>query len=399
MKAVVLAAGEGSRLRPYTENKPKVMLPVLNRPILDYVLEALVECKVKQATLVVGYRQQRVRDMFADGEDRGISLSYTEQRQQLGTAHALRQVAGQIEDEDVLVVNGDNLLDAKALQALLDAPPLPARLLATPLADVRGYGVVSLSGDRLTDITEKPRVTESHLVNTGTYVLTPRAMEYVKYVPLSSRGEYELTAALSAMLKDGLDVAAIQVPSGWMDVVYPWDLLSVNARLLERRSPVKSKAPAGVTLVGDVSIGSGSRLEPGTYVVGPALIGSGCEIGPGAVVLPSTTVGDNVTIGPHTEVRNSVLMNGCRIDTGAVVRDSVIGEHSVIGAHTCTTAGRATVVFEEEVHRPTIGAMVGDNVTIGERVVLRHGVRVGGSCVVGPNVDLRDDLPAGALLL
>ena len=169
MKAVVLAAGEGSRLRPFTHSEPKVMISVAGRPILEYVVEALVESSIKEIVMVVGYKNSAIMSHFEDGGEFGASIEYIRQEKQLGTAHALSLVSEKAGDV-FLVIAGDNIISKDTLDQFVRTAQAPSMLVTH--SDVPSkYGVVTLDGDIVTSIDEKPEVHMGNLISTGIYLL------------------------------------------------------------------------------------------------------------------------------------------------------------------------------------------------------------------------------------
>src|SRR6266550_2658091 len=275
MKAVILAAGEGARMGPFTASVPKVMIPVGNRPLLESVVQALVENGVRDLVFVVGYRRERIQSHFQDGKP-------------------------------FLVLNGSNMVDGRFVEDLLGSDGRPA-VLITQSERPRAYGVVTVEGKNLVGITEKPTEVISNLINTGAYALDERIFEEIDR--LAKVGKHDLPSAVSA-LAQRTPVLALRTEGTWVDALYPWDLLRLNATALKAAPEVRSGTiePA-VTIRGRVSIGDGCLIRSGAYLQGPLSLGPGCEIGPNAVLLPSTSLGKNVRIGAHTSVANSILMD------------------------------------------------------------------------------------------
>ena len=188
LKAVILAAGEGSRMRPLTYTRPKVMLPIANRPILEHLLLVSSGAGVKEFIIVVGYRDDQIRDYFGDGQKWGVDIKYATQRRQLGTADALRSVEGLI-DGRFLLINGDNIFGQEDISKL--AGGCENTLSVVEVADTSGLGVVEVKGDRVVLIQEKTEAPLSHLVNAGLYLFTPEIFETLARTSKSPRGEYE----------------------------------------------------------------------------------------------------------------------------------------------------------------------------------------------------------------
>src|SRR5437764_192632 len=335
MKAVILAAGEGARMGPFTASVPKVMIPVGNRPRLESTVQSVVENGVRDLVLVVGYRRERIQSHFQDGKAFHARITYVTQTKQLGTAHAVAEARSHL-DGPFLVLNGSNLVDGRFVEDLLGSGGKPA-VLITQSERPRSYGVATVEGDRLVAITEKPVEMISNLINTGAYALDERIFEEIDR--LAKDGKHDLPSAVSA-LAERTPVLAIRTEGTWVDALYPWDLLRLNATALKGTHEVRSGTiePA-VTIRGRVSIGDGCVIRSGAYLQGPLSLGPGCEIGPNAVLLPSTSLGKNVRIGAHTSVANSILMDDVILGPASVVQDGVIGSGVVARAGLLAAAG------------------------------------------------------------
>src|SRR5467141_379365 len=387
MKAVILAAGEGARMGPFTASVPKVMIPVGNRPLLEYVVQALVENGVRDLVFVVGYRRERIQAHFQDGNSFHAHITYVTQTKQLGTAHAVQEARPHLE-QTFLVLNGSNMVDGRFVEDLLSTGDKPG-VVITESERPRSYGVVTVQGKNLVAITEKPTEVISNLINTGAYVLDERVFEEIER--LSREGKHDLPSAVSAIRTEGT----------WVDALYPWDLLRLNATALKGAHEVRAGTiePA-VTIRGRVTIGDGCVIRSGAYLQGPVSIGPGCEIGPNAVLLPSTSLGKNVRIGALTTVSNSILMDDVILGPTSVVQDSVIGSGVVARAGLLAASGSADVQIEGEWHAvPQVGALIGEDVELANGVSVAPGTVVNERARVESGARLRGTIPSGAVVL
>jgi len=385
MECVVLAAGEGRRMRPLTATRPKVMLPLANRPILEHLITAARDAGIRDFVLVVGYREQEIRDHFGDGSRFGIRIRYVPQRHQLGTGDALREAEGLVSGT-FLLLNGDMIVRAESLQDFLRCSPPAMALSQSPRP--QDYGVVVLDGGRVTDLDEKSPQPRSDLINAGAYLLDEGIFEILGSLPRSPRGEFELTDALSASIRDG--TLRGHHLSSWMDAGYPWDLLEANRELLEREAPAREGTiEEGVQLIGDVSVGAGSVIRTGTVIEGPCAIGSGCRIGPHAFIRGATSIGDRCHVGHASEVKNSVIFPETKLPHFNYVADSIVGSRCNFGAGTkvanlrhdhgeVKVCGRAT-------GRTKFGAVVGDGVLFGINCSVNTGTIVGAGARIAPH--------------
>ena len=375
MKAVILAAGEGQRLRPFTATKPKVMIKVGNKPILEYVVEALKGAGIREIVMVVGYKKERVIDYFGNGGKFGVKIEYVTQKQQLGTAHALKQARDLVEGK-FLVLPGDNIIDSEILEDVLshDSFSVVYKVVEEPTK----YGVLEVEDGRVRRIIEKPREEVSYLASTGIYLLDERVFEYIG-------DERDLTNVVNRMIESRIDFFAAESKGLWLDVVYPWDILRVNDLALKHRGKrIAGKVESGVTIVGDVVVGKGSIIRSGTYIRGPVVIGENCEIGANSVILPSTSIGDNTKVEEFCRIENCVIGESVVIGAGSYIKDSVIDYGTIFEPKVVTISEKAEVKVDGELHEIKSGAFVGEGCRIGAGSVLRGGAVVGNRCKVAP---------------
>ncbi|MBI2858397.1 MAG: NTP transferase domain-containing protein [Chloroflexi bacterium] len=388
-QAIILAAGEGQRLRPLTVNRPKVMLPIGNKPILQYVLEAVAANGIRRVVLVVGFKKEQVQDYFGSGASLGIEITYAEQKLQLGTAHAVKQ-AEALADESFLVIAGDNIIRPSSIAPLIKMPG--HAMLVKTRGDVSKYGAVEIRDGLITSIVEKMGEGVS-LVNTGAYKFTREIFSFIKT-------EVDLTSVISRMIEQGERVRACETGDEWLDAVYPWDMLALNAIVLSQCAPSSAgKIEPGVTIKGNVAIGLGSIIRSGCYLVGPAVIGNNCEIGPYVCLFPSTSLGDSVVVGSFATVRNSIAGNNVQIGPYSHVEDSVVAQGSRLGSHFTVYKGDAISVVEDEAHKVSFGAVIGELSSIGPNVVFKPGVLVGNRSSIEPLKVIRTSIPDGSQVL
>jgi len=388
-QAVVLAAGEGQRLRPFTATKPKVMIKVANKPILEHVVSALRAAGIFDIIMVVGYRKERIMDYFGDGSKFGVKISYAFQNQQLGTAHALKQAEGMVDDSFILLP-GDNIVDASTVKSAITEPYV---LVYKRVKEISKYGAIVLENGRVREIVEKPKEEISHLANTGIYSLDMEVFEKIGKVT-------SIVEVLNRMIVEGYRIRGVECSGKWYDVVYPWDILRVNDLAMEFEGKrIGGKVEPGVTIYGNVVIGDGAIIRSGTYIRGPVVIGDNCEIGPNAVIHPSTSIGDNVSIGPFSVVSNSVIGDNVKIGGNCHVEDSVVDSGTVISSHFAAISDETEVVVGGELHRIKAGVFVGEDCNIGASVCAEPGSVVGNRVNVSPLKVLRGNIPDGSTVL
>ena len=367
-QAVILAAGEGQRLRPFTVNKPKVMLSIAGRPILQYVIEALAQNGIRHILLIVGYRKEHIFDWLGSGEQFGVDITYKTQDIQLGTANALCQ-AQEILGTEFLVLPGDNVIEAATIARFVNAKP--EAVLVKKVDNPTRYGVVTIEAGTLTNIVEKPKLSKTGTINTGIYAFTDRIFNFID-------DKLDIPDALNDMLSQGYDINALETADTWLDIVYPWDILSLNDVVL-RRIPAElgGTIDSNASLKGQVSVGNNTVIRSNCYISGPVAIGSGCDIGPNVCILPATSIGDNVVISSFTGIENSVIGSDVDIGPGCIIQDSVIDSGCTIKGRFTACSGQTEIKIDNEHHMTHVGAMLGEGCNLGSSVVAQPGVIVG----------------------
>ncbi len=371
MQTVILAAGQGTRMRPLTDATPKPMLPVADRPLAAHTADAAVDAGASELVFVVGYEAEQVRSYFGEVY-RGIPVAYATQSEQRGTADAVRAARKHI-DDDFAVLNGDNLYDPASVATLYEAAPAIA---AQEVTDPTSYGVLSTDGERVTGIVEKPADPPSNLANAGAYVFPAVAREWLD-VPESERGEHELTDVVARVIEES-DVTAVELDR-WMDVGRPWELLEANEwKLDELDRDIRGDVADDADLRGAVVVEDGATIEPGVVIEGPALIRSDADVGPNAYIRGATLIGEDVHIGQSVELKNTVVRAGTNVPHLSYVGDSVLGCDANLGAGTTV----ANLRHDDEPVRLTVK---GERVSTGRR---KFGVVVGDGAKTGIDTNL-----------
>lgn len=390
MKAVVLAAGEGKRLRPFTMSRPKGMITVGNRPILEYIVEALVSNGVKDIIMVVGYRRDTIMLHFQDGKKFDASIEYVIQEKPLGTAHALSLAGPRLNGEDFLIVAGDNMIDAQLITDLL-AKRNGLTMVVAESESPSKYGVVKIEGDRIVDLVEKPEIQIGNIINTGIYYFPHKMVELFRMPAF--RKELGITQLLSGMVSE-IEIRAVKSIGRWNDAVYPWDLLNVNTQALDFTGQgVKGTVEPGAVLKGPVNVGVGTRIRSGCYIEGPVIIGEGCDIGPDVVILPSTSIGNGVQIEPFSYISHCLIMGNAIIGSHTHLSRSVIGDGVRAKAGLFVPSDSCIVRAEREVFQLSdVGAHIGQDTVIGSRVVISPGTVVGAGCRIEDGVRVSGNL-------
>jgi bifunctional UDP-N-acetylglucosamine pyrophosphorylase/glucosamine-1-phosphate N-acetyltransferase len=414
MKAVVLAAGLGTRMRPLTFTKPKFLLPVAGRPALDHVLLLLKKAGISEIAMVVGYGREQIMERYKDGSELGVKLKYLHQRELLGTANAVSLAEDFISGENFLVMNGDTLIDQESLNLLLkrhekvgSGTAFGGIITTIEVDEPEQFGIVFLDGDRVAEIVEKPRKVKSKLANAGVYIFSPEIFDAIKKTKKSKRGEYELTTSIQILINRGKKILVSPL-NLWADIGRPWDLLVVNEYFLKgQKGEVHGKVEHGAYIEDNVYVGEGSRIRSGSYIEGPTYIGRGCDIGPNCFIRPYTSIGDNVRIGNGVEIKNSIIMDHTNVAHLSYVGDSVIGSNCNLGAGTTIANLRldeAEIKMEISgrvisTGRRKLGTIIADNVKTGVNCMINPGVKIGPNAAVGPGAVIYEDVSPNTLVL
>ena len=411
MKAVLLAAGEGVRLMPITATRPKHLIKVGGKPILQFCLEAVKKAGIDEAIIVTHYMSESIRKYFGDGKAFGLRLSYVEQKAILGTGNAA-SVAEPYVDGDFVLVYGDLLFGQDAVKDVLSkfkSGKTAAVMGVVPVDNPENYGIIELDKEnRVKRIVEKPTAgkTPSNLANAGVYVFTKQVFDILKKIKASTRGEWELTDAITMLASEGKTVLAAELSKdNWFDVGRPWDLLDANVWALKRMEHrVLGTIEQGAHLIGPVSVAESARIRSGAYIEGPAFIDEGADVGPNCYIRPCTSLGKKVRVGNAVEIKNSILMDGSHVGHLSYVGDSILCEKCNLGAGTITANlrlddGQIKMMIKNKVvntGRRKLGAILGDNVKTGIKSLFMPGVKVGVNSWVGPNYMVEKDLPANS---
>ncbi|KZX15761.1 bifunctional protein GlmU [Methanobrevibacter cuticularis] len=412
MKAIILSAGEGTRMRPLTLTKPKTMLPVAGKPIIQYNIEALKDSGITDILLIVKYKEEMVKDYFKDGNDFGVNISYKTQEELVGTANAIGYGQDFV-DDTFIVLNGDIILDNELLTDIIKEYSkfkVDTLMVLTEVENPSNFGVVEIENDLIKNIVEKPKKGEapSNLVNTGIYIFNRDIFSKIAKTNKSSRGEYEITDSLSMQIQDNKVVRGFKTDKKWIDVGRPWELIEINELLLSRiKTNIKGKIENGAHIHGEIFLDEGSIIRSGVYIEGSVYIGKNCDIGPNCYIRGNSYFGDNVNVGNAVEIKNSLIMENTNINHLSYVGDSVIGSNCNIAAGTNV----ANLRFDNDTVKTTIknqkidsgrrkfGTILGDSVQTGINSSFSPGVKVGHNSSIGSDVLLYNDVDHNKVVL
>jgi len=400
MKCVILAAGEGKRMHPLTFTRPKVMLPIANKPILEWNLLNAIKAGIKEYIFVVAYRSEMVRNYFQDGKNWNIKIEYINQGEALGTAHAI----GMVEKfaDDFIVLCGDTIFGKDDIKNISNKKPSVGLF---KIENANEYGIVETKEGNVIKICEKMDNPFSNVINAGIYHFDKKIFDYIKKTKKSPRGEYEITDSINMMAKEK-NISGIFL-NNWRDVVYPWHLLDANKEIFNKiNKKVNGTVEKNATLVGDVTIGKNTVVKNGSYIEGPVLIGEDCKIGPNCYIRPYTSIGNGCHIGNACEVKNSIIFNNSNVPHQNYVGDSIIGENCNLGSG-CKIANLrldkkeiAVILNGKKINtkRKKLGAIIGDNVQTGINSVINTGSIIGNNVFIGPGATVKKQIEPNSII-
>jgi bifunctional UDP-N-acetylglucosamine pyrophosphorylase/glucosamine-1-phosphate N-acetyltransferase len=412
MKAVLLAAGAGERLMPITATRPKHLIKVGGKPIIQYCLEAIKKADINEVIIVTHYMGDAICNYFGDGAKQGLKITYVEQKAILGTGNAAEVAEPYIEGDFVLIY-GDLLFGQDAIKEVVSLfkQQKPAAVMAVvPVEKPENYGIIEQDKDgKVKRIVEKPKAgrAPSNLANAGVYAFSKDVFVKIKQTKASVRGEWELTDAITMLAQEGKAVLAAQLSKDdWFDVGRPWDLLDANVWALNRMEHrVLGTVESGARLIGPITVMKSARVRSGAYIEGPVFVDEEADIGPNCFIRSGTSLGRKVRVGNAVEIKNSLIMDGTHIGHLSYVGDSVIGEKCNFGAGTITANlrfddGKIKMMIKGkalDTGRRKLGVVMGDNVKTGIRSSFMPGVKVGTNSLVGANLMVERDLPADSV--
>ena len=411
-KAVILAAGDSTRMLPLSANQPKHLLPVAGKPLIFHTLEALQSVGITETLIIYGYHKERLSEVIESRSWGKMSVSYVHQEQRKGTAHAAGYAREFVGDDSSILMNGDIMVGPGSFEGLIsyhEKGGYDLTLSVKPVDDPSAYGVVAVEDGKAIKLIEKPTKDQmvSNLVNAGLYIINKSLMDAIDKTKASPRGEFEITDSIGMLIEKG-NVGGYSLPSWWLDIGKPWDLLEANKMILSQtQGKIDGTVEEGATIKGETIVQKGAIIKTGTYIEGPVIIGENAVIGPNCYIRAYTSIGKNVKIGNAVEIKNCIIMDDTNIGHLSYVGDSVIGRGSNFGAGTITANLRhdngdvSVTVKGERVSsgRRKLGAIIGDNVKTGIGTSLSPGVTLHQGARTGIGVIVDKDIEANKLVI
>ncbi|MFX1240752.1 MAG: bifunctional sugar-1-phosphate nucleotidylyltransferase/acetyltransferase [Promethearchaeota archaeon] len=414
MKAVILAAGEGKRLRPITSLKPKPMIPLLGKPLLEHTIIGLKNAGIDQFLLIVGYKQELIKNHFQKALSQlDVKIDYISQEEYLGTAHAAGYARDFIKDEDFLMMYGDLFVDPEIFKIIIQKykeQEYEGLITLIEVENPQDYGIIKINSKELVEeIIEKPLPNQNagNLANAGIYLFKPLIFKAIEKTQKSIRNEYEFTDSMQILIKEfGAKIIGANIHNYfWSDIGLPWQLFEANKFLLDGIKTQKfGEIEENVNIHGNVYIGKDTTVKSGTYIQGPCYIGEKNLIGPNAFLRPYTSVEDNCHIG-MSEIKNSIILSNSSIPHYNYIGDSIVCENVNLGAGTKISNLRfdnQTIkmkIKEKFVDsgRRKLGAIIGPNSQTGINASIMCGKKIGENSVIGAHTLINEDVPPNSL--
>ena len=330
MKALVLAGGSGTRLRPITHTSAKQLIPVANKPVLFYCLETLLEAGINDIGIIVGETQQEIREAIGDGSRFGVKVTYIEQPDPLGLAHAVKISEDFLKNDDFVMFLGDNLIKdgISTLVKEFNKNKPNAQILLAEVENPSQFGVAQLNGNKkVVKLVEKPKDPASNLALVGVYMFDKSIMKAVNSIKPSNRNELEITDAIQHLIDSGHEVEPHVIKGWWKDTGKLEDMLEANRMMLEGVEGNEGEVDNDSKLFGSV------RLEKGSKIINSVIRGP--------VTIGENTVVDNSYIGPfssiyydcvikNSEIEHSIILEKSSVSDMHRIEDSLVGKNVTI---------------------------------------------------------------------
>ena len=348
MKGIILHGGHGTRLRPLTHTGPKQLLPIANKPMSEYCLEAIKDSKIRDIAIIIGgVGNEKVKEYYGNGEKFGVKITYIEQDEPRGIAHAIKLCKNFIHNEKFLVFLGDNIIKKSMREYVNDfeKEDVDASLLLCEVSNPTQFGIAELNDDKsIKKIMEKPKNPPSNLAVTGIYFLTPKIFEIISRLKPSQRNELEITDALQMLLSEKNKIKYYMITDYWKDTGTPEDIIFANSEILKNMKPFfLGKKDDQTEISGNIMIGKNTHISKGARIIEPVIIGENCIIE--AKIGPNVSIGNNCIL-KKCKIENSIIMNNCKIETDSKIEKSIIASNSEIQANLEESQGKMLLLGE-----------------------------------------------------
>ncbi|HOB15653.1 MAG TPA: glucose-1-phosphate thymidylyltransferase [Defluviitoga sp.] len=333
MKALILCAGKGTRLRPLTLTNAKPLIPIANKPTIMYSIEKIKEAGISDIGIVVSPENiEAFQRVLGDGSSLDVKITYIIQEKPQGLAHAVKVSKDFLNDENFLMFLGDNLVqfDLRNFIKQFENSNYESYILLTPVENPSEFGIAIIEDSKIVKVIEKPKVPPSNLAIVGVYIFTPLIFEAINHITLSWRGEYEITDAIQWLIDNTKSVGAHIIEGWWKDTGKPEDLIEANRKILNelKEIQIEGEIKEGSSIQGNVIIGKNTIII-NSIIRGPVIIGENTTIN-NSYIGPYTSIGDGVYIS-SSEIEHSIVLNDANIINIPIrIESSVIGENANI---------------------------------------------------------------------
>ncbi|MCS7013371.1 MAG: glucose-1-phosphate thymidylyltransferase [Chloroherpetonaceae bacterium] len=326
MKALITSGGHGTRLRPITHTQNKHLIPIANKPMLHYAIEAVAAAGIKEVGIVTNAKSKDVENAIGSGKEFGVRITYIPQEAPLGLAHVVKISQDFIKDEPFIFYLGDNML-VGGVKRFIDefyAQKSNCHLTLAKVKDPERFGVPEICNGRIVSIEEKPKHPKSSYAVAGIYIYDSHIFEAVNAIQPSARGELEISDAHQYLLEKNYRVTYSEITGWWKDTGKPFDLLEANRLVLENQETlIEGEVDKDSTITGKVVIGKGTKIQ-NSVLRGPCIIGKNCLI-KDSYIGPFTSIYDDCLVN-KSEIEFSIVLKSCRIDeVGIRIEESLLG--------------------------------------------------------------------------
>ena len=404
MKAVILAGGKGIDLHPLTQTRPKPMITLLGKPLLEYLIVELKEVGLTDILIVTGYKGEQIRNHFKKGRDFGVTIQYAEQGEKEGIEAALVAAEESVSnDTEFLLLFGDIVSENGLIQRTLNAfenTQADMAMALTLQGDKGDFGIVeidSMGFVKKAGLKEERTTSSGNYIDAGCFVMRSDILEDIK------QGK-SLTQAINTRIESGAKVAAAIWEKEWYDIGKPWNIIQANMMLLskvqESRISKGVKLESNVVLKGVVIIKENTVISSGTVLNGPIYIGPNTYIGNNVLIRDHSSIGEKSLVGFGSEIKNSVLFNGTKIYRLCYVGDSVLGADTILSSGVITvntetprkkiemTIGGKKI----KTNLQKLGAIIGDKCEIGVNTLIFPGRRIDSGSIILPGTKIEEDI-------
>ncbi|MGY5142926.1 MAG: glucose-1-phosphate thymidylyltransferase [Candidatus Nitrosopumilus sp. bin_32a] len=348
MKGIILHGGHGTRLRPLTHTGPKQLLPIANKPMSEYCLDAIKDAGITEVCIIIGgIGSDKVKEYYGAGEKFGVNITYIEQDEPRGIAHAISLCENYIGNEKFLVFLGDNIIKKDISEYAKDfqQDDVDASLLLCKVSNPTQFGIAELNDDKtIKKIMEKPKNPPSNLAVTGIYFLTPKIFEIISRLKPSWRNELEITDALQMLLSEKNKIKYYMITDYWKDTGTPEDIIFANSEILKNMKPFfLGDKDEQTEISGNVMIGKNTHISKEAKIIGPVIIGENCVID--SEIGPNASIGNNCIL-KNCKIENSIIMNNCKIETDSKIENSIIASNSEIQSNSEESNGKMLLLGE-----------------------------------------------------